>query len=108
MTRKPGEKGTKQLVKIYGDQLVRVRYRYDPEKKRRYKTVELIVDICEWIPPTERVLVRVEWGEKELAYRVKRAGGTWNKEKKAWELAYQQVVQLGLEHRLLREWETGI
>ncbi len=51
LTMKPGEDGTKKLLEIYGDKLVRVRYRYDAEKKLRYKTVELIVDVAEWEPP---------------------------------------------------------
>ena len=105
MTRKPGEKGTKQLTALYGEKLVRVRYRYDAEKKLRYKTVELIVDVSEWIPPNEIVFVRVEWGEKEIAFKVKGAGGRWNKLKKAWELEYKKVVELGLEHRMIREWD---
>jgi hypothetical protein len=33
LTLKPGQKGTKRLVARYGDQLVRVRYRYDPERE---------------------------------------------------------------------------
>jgi hypothetical protein len=38
----PGQRGTKKLVANYGDRLVCVRYRYDEQTKRRYKTVELI------------------------------------------------------------------
>ena len=40
---KPGQKGTKQLLAQYGDTLVCVRYRYDEQRKKRFKTVELIV-----------------------------------------------------------------
>jgi len=39
------------MVETYGDQLVCVRYRYDAERKRRYKTVELIIDEVNWQPP---------------------------------------------------------
>jgi hypothetical protein len=42
LTLKPGQKGTKKLLRRYGDKLVCVRYRYDPQNKKRYKTVELI------------------------------------------------------------------
>jgi len=31
----PGQKGTRQLVKVYGDQLVCVRYRYDKARQKR-------------------------------------------------------------------------
>ena len=41
--RKPGDTGTEKLVAKYGDRLVAVRYRYSHAKRKRYKTVELIV-----------------------------------------------------------------
>ena len=37
---KPGQKGTKQLLAQYGDRLICVRYRYDAQRKKRFKTVE--------------------------------------------------------------------
>ncbi len=40
---KPGQKGTRRLATRYGDRLVCVRYRYDKVKRKRYKTIELIV-----------------------------------------------------------------
>ena len=38
----PGQKSTKQLLAQYGDHLVCVRYRYDAQRKKRFKTVEFI------------------------------------------------------------------
>ena len=105
LTRKPGQKGTKELSLLYGKKLVCVRYRYDIEKRRRYKTVEIIVEESEWIPNDALVLVKVAWGEKEISYKVKQAGGEWNKSKQAWELRYDKVVELQLEDRLVKEWE---
>ena len=46
----PGQNGTKQLLRQYGEQLVCVRYRYDKARLKRFKTVELIVEEKEWIP----------------------------------------------------------
>lgn len=40
----PGRSGTHRYQRQYGDRLVAVRYRHDPQKKRRLTTVELIVD----------------------------------------------------------------
>ncbi len=37
---KPGEPGTKKLLREYGDHLVCVRYRYDAQNRKRLKTVE--------------------------------------------------------------------
>lgn len=75
---------------------------------KRYKTVESIVDEVDWQPlpdPEEVVGVRVIYGEYELSRRVKQAGGVWNREKRVWELRYQEVVVLGLEARVVREEE---
>jgi hypothetical protein len=73
---KPGERGTKRLVDQFGDRLVCVRCRYDEEQKKRFKTVELIVEEIPWEPRSVRrsdqiVGVAVKWGEAELAGQVK-------------------------------------
>ncbi len=102
----PGQNGTKQLLKKYGDQLVCVRYRYDKERRKRFKTIELVVDEQDWIPgvtiPADKlVLVRVGFGEMELRERIKAEGGFWYAEKKAWQLSYRKVLELGVERRIL-------
>ena len=107
LTLKPGQKGTKKLLNRYGEQLVCVRYRYDKEKKKRYKTVELIVEEVDWVvksplpDPNTKVAIRVDWEETEIRDRVKRAGGLWDPYKKVWELEYGQVEQLGLQERIV-------
>ncbi len=103
---KPGENGTKGLLREHGDQLVCVRYRYDKVRQKRYKTIELIVDEKDWvpnvlIPAEERVYIKIGYNEQDLRERVKRAGAYWNPDKKAWHLRTQVVYQLGLEHRIL-------
>ena len=100
---KPGQDGTKKLLAQYGEQLVCVRYRYDDEKRKRYKTGELIVDESPWDPKLkgdEMVGVRVELGEVNLQARVRQAGGVWDRLRKVWRLRYNQVVALGLEERV--------
>jgi len=78
---KPGQKGTKQQLAQYGDRLVCVRYRYDAQQKKRFKTVELIIAEREWEPPPPRfdadtiVGVHVGFTEEELRDQVKQAGG---------------------------------
>jgi hypothetical protein len=105
---KPGQKGTKQLLRQYGDRLVGVRYRSDAQRKKRFKTVELIVAEREWEPPPPRVAadtivgVRVGFAEVELREQVKQAGGKWNRTRKVWELRYERVVALKLEARMVR------
>ena len=106
LTLKPGQHGTQKLVEEYGEKLLYVRYRYDPERKRRVKTAEVIVDEVPWMPNvgrisrTTRVGIEVAVGEVPLRKQVKDAGGVWNPHKRVWELTYGQVVQLGLEERI--------
>ena len=75
---KPGQKGTKKLVDIYGDSLVCVRYRYDEKRKKRLKTVELIVDESDWEPQKKKsvtdsriVGIRIGIGETDLQDKVR-------------------------------------
>jgi hypothetical protein len=106
---KPGQKGTKQLLAQYGARLVCVRYRYDAQQKKRFKTVELIVAERAWEPPPPRFAadamagVRVGLAEVELRDQVKQAGGKWNRSRKVWEMRYDHVVALKLEARIVEE-----
>ena len=107
LTLKPGQRGTRKLVAKYGDRLVCVRYRYDEERKKRYKTVELIVEEADWEPRDGRIAgdaivgIRVDYQELELRRKVKRAGGRWNPERRGWEVRYDRVVEMGLEERVV-------
>jgi hypothetical protein len=86
-----------------------VRYRYDAAKRKRYKTVELIVDEVDWQPavvpaePADQALVRVKvaWGEAQISRRVKQAGGIWNPKLRVWEISYGQAKALGLQERIV-------
>ncbi len=103
---KPGQRGTKKLLARYGDRLLYVRYRYDEERRRRFKTVELIVDEVDWVPPEPKVQGQ---NRRQPAGQL---GGTgaksegqggwrrWNPVKRLWELRYDRVVRLGLEDRI--------
>ena len=109
----PGQRGTKKLIQKYGDQLVCVRYRYDEERKKRYKTVELIVDEIPWVSNNvdkkpsittnsdKLVSVRVGYEERDIRNLVKEAGGQWNSTEKVWSLPYRKAVELGLEKRIV-------
>ena len=81
VTLQPGQKGTKELLAQYGEQLVCVRYRYDATRQRRLKTVELVVEETPWRPAREAsngammVGVRIDFQEVALQCRVKSAAG---------------------------------
>ena len=105
---KPGQRGTKKLAKEYGDRLLCVLYRYDEERSRRLKTVELVVEETPWRPEGRRavrkediVSLRVEWQESTLRAALKGAGGKWNPRTRLWELRYDRVVDISMEDRIV-------
>jgi hypothetical protein len=108
-TRRPGQKGTKKLVGRFGDRLIFVRYRYDPQRRRSYTTVEVIVDERHWGPrsvtatpnPDSQAAVRIDVHEAQLCARVKEAGGTWNPARGVWILLLRRARALGLHGRIV-------
>ena len=103
----PGDPGSKKWCKLYGDKLLCVRYKYDYPNKKRITTIELIADEQDWkpnetfIPKNKIVQLRINYGEVDLARKVKSLGGKWNKAGKVWELAYGYVQTLGLTKRIV-------
>ena len=112
LTLRPHQRGAKRLLARYGDRLVCVRHRYDAEQKKRWKTVELIIEEHEWepslAPPAadQMMYLRVAGGEVDLRRQVKAAGGKWRPQQQVWELRYDQVVALGLTGRIVEGRES--
>ena len=104
---KAGQKGTKKLVAQYGERLICVRYRYDEKRKKRLKTVELIVEEIDWEPPKNPIArdsivsIHIGFDEKELQDQVKKAGGKWNGKRKVWDIRNDKAVKLGLKERIV-------
>jgi len=98
LTLHPHQRGAKQLLAQYGNRLVWVRYRYDEQQQKRFKTVELSVEEPAWTPATYQrpaeslVQVRVAVSEIVVQRQVKNAGGRWNPQRGVWELRYDRVV----------------
>jgi hypothetical protein len=112
-TLRPGQKGTKRLLEKYGDRLVCVRYRYDSVNGKRYTTVELLEAESKWTTKnasskgnirnndTRKLGVRIDYWETELREKAKEAGAIWRPNHKLWEMAYEDVMELGLENRVV-------
>ena len=102
---RPGSRGTKKLLAQYGKQLVCIRYRYDEQKRMRYKTIELILEAVPWQPkppkPGTMVQVKITFSEDALRKRVKSAGGRWDDKLRVWRLPYGKIVELGLRKRIV-------
>ncbi len=107
LSLKPGQPGTKSLLTRYGERLVCVRYRYDAESGKRFKTAELIVGESDWQPPARSaksdtvVPIRVRWEETEVRRLVKSAGGRWDPVGRVWRLRRDRVEELGFEDRIV-------
>lgn len=108
LSLRPGEPGTRKLLARFGERLVRVRYRYDAERKRRLKTVELIVEDMPWTPsvrklrrtPDDIVAVRLHWSESQLRSRAMALGAIWRPGPKLWEMTWDTARKLGLSDRV--------
>ncbi len=107
LTLHPDQDGAKGLRAEYGNRLVCVRYRYDAQNQKRYKTVELVVAEGQWTPPTPQpapdqiVAVRVAVPEATIRQQVKSAGGQWDARRGVWKLRYDRVIALGLRKRIV-------
>jgi hypothetical protein len=102
---KPGSRGTRKLQAQYGKRLVYVRYRYDERRRRRYKTVELIVDEVAWEPrpprPGTKVSVRIAYTENTMRQQIKISGGCWDGKAQVWRMRYDKAIALGLKDRII-------
>ena len=113
-TVQPGHRGAKKFLAQYGDWLVCVRYRSDEQRRKRLKTIELIVAEWPWAPPPPRrtdesvAWVKVVFSERGLRQQVKEAGGVWNPDQQARELRYDRAIALGLRERILEEASCSI
>jgi hypothetical protein len=109
-TLRPGDSGTKKLTQRFGDRLVCVRYRKDENKKRRYTTIELIVDEgpidqnkLYRLDPEERALcvgVYVAKGDHDARRTVMLAGGKYDEKADLWRISLGKVVKFGLIERI--------
>jgi hypothetical protein len=113
VTLRPGQRGTKKLVRRFGERLICVRYRYDAVRRKRFTTVELIVEEVAWNPAAhsarsqstagnqEHVSLRVGYREEALRQQVKAAGGRWDAGTRLWQLPLVRVRALGLADRIV-------
>ena len=115
-TLSPGDPGTKQHLRRFGEKLVCVRYRYNDEKKQRYTTVEVIVDQRSYLhyhakaenkvqgksEGDYQVYLKIPYNDFETRIKIKKAGGYWDTSQKAWKLDKQTAIALGLKDRIIK------
>ena len=107
----PGQKGTKRLTEQYGDSLVCIRYRYDANARKRYKTVEIVVSESDWTPPPGKypdgALVPLKIGIKETAAQeqMRAVGGRWDRQQQLWIVPFGCIAGTKLEKFIVLETE---
>lgn len=106
-TLQRGTEGTARLARRFGESFVCVRYRVDDAMRRRYKTVEIIVEEMTYRPsPRQDVLVQVGIEEDHLRDRIRKAGGRWDNPAAAYHLPRYVAYKLGLRKRIMGELKT--
>jgi hypothetical protein len=104
---KPGQRGTKKLLAEHGSALVCVRYRYDAARRKRMKTIELIIEESDWQPPARKfsdsdlVPVQIGYAEKDLIAAAKAAKGRWNPVERLWFIRYGNIRGTNLEKHII-------
>lgn len=102
-TFKPGERGTKRLLRDWGARLVCVRYRYNAQRKMRVKTAEIVVDEATWTRKADAAHgIEIRSWEGQLREAIVAAGGRWDRALGVWVLAKGKVDRLGLTRRAKR------
>lgn len=106
LTLKPGQDGTKRLMKKYGDALLCVRLRYDETAGKKFKTVELLEEQADWTPPPPRfasdifVPLRIAASNLTLRAKVKALRGRWVPEEQLWYVRYGAIAGSQLENHI--------
>lgn len=103
----PGQPGSQKWEKMYGKDLVCIRYKYDENIKQKMITVELAVEKSEWkknlkhIPKNKIFAVKINYGEIEVGRKARALGGKWDKINKVWRLPWDVIQALGLQDRIV-------
>ncbi len=99
---RPHQRGAIKLSRAYGEDLLCVRYRENPDGTERLTTVELIVERA-IIQKRHDPLVQFKiWhDELDLRRQVKARGARYDAKTYRWELPRSEVLRLGLRQRIV-------
>ncbi len=107
-TMRPGEPGTRRHLRDWGDRLVCVRHRVDPDKGMRFTTIEIVASSTRVVRPKREphpealVYARVGRDEWELERRLRTTkSASFDPVLDVWRMRYESAVKLRLKRRLL-------
>lgn len=100
----PQQAGAVKLARRYGDALVCVRYREDPDGLHRCTTVELVVERVPIVRREPRpVGLRLKHNERELRAALLQQGAVWDAAARLWRAPLRTVKALGLVDRVVEK-----
>lgn len=100
----PAQPGARKLARRYGDALVCVRYRHDPQGTMRYTTVELVVEQTPVVRRKRRdelLAIRLTRDDAELRRQLMAQGAKWDMTRRVWWTTRGVVMQLRLLERVV-------
>jgi hypothetical protein len=96
------DRGAIKIAQQFGESVVCVRHRTDPEARHRYTTVELLVEAAEMQPRQQKMVhIRVNPKEYGLQAAVRAAGGVWDHRVRLWRLPKRVATVLRLTARVV-------
>jgi hypothetical protein len=93
-TLRPGQDGTKKLLRRYGEALVCVRYREAEGGRTRRITVELIIEEAQI--QRRELWTSIPAGRTDLRAAAMKAGARWDHIRKQWLMRIKTAQTLGL------------
>jgi len=97
--------GALKLARRFGDALVCVRYRHDPQGRYRYTTVELVVDeapVAQREDPDAMVLVHLAFDDTKRRQLVLAHGARWDTRHRLWSMPRKTAKKLRLVARIVK------
>lgn len=103
---KPDQRGAIKLSRIYGVELLCVRYRESPDGSERLTTIELIVDRAT-IQKRHNPIVafKIKHDELELRRLAQAKGAKYDARARLWHLERIEVLRMGLRDRIAVPYE---
>ena len=98
---KPNERGAIKIARNYGNELLCVRYRENPDGTERLTTVELVLErvmIQKRYDPIVSFKIKPE--EVELRLVAQSKGATYDGKNQMWNLVRSEVLRMGLRSRI--------
>ena len=97
--------GALKLARRFGDALVCVRYRHDPEGRYRYTTVELVVDEAPVVRRADldaTVMVQLAFDDTERRQLALAYGARWDARQRLWSMPRRTAKKLRLLARIVQ------